>query len=164
MRFYDIDVEYTNFLQKHDNQIPNIQYSSHNKFVCGIVISVNGIDYYAPVSSQTKVQRTSFPILDKNNNVMATIRFCFMFPAPNFVLTEKNFAEISKSDKSYADFILEEYNFCKTHKEDILQKAKSVYDIGCNKNHRLNYTCCDFVLLESVYKQYEVSTKSFIYE
>ena len=38
IKFYDIDENYVKFLQKIDRQIPNIHYSTNNKFVCGVVL------------------------------------------------------------------------------------------------------------------------------
>lgn len=44
--------------------------------------------------------------------------------------------------------------YCKMHEAEIFDKAERVYKIGCNKNHYLNYTCCDFKKLETVYLNY----------
>ncbi len=155
IKFYDIDEGYVKYLQNIDKQIPNIGYDTHNKFICGVVLSINNINYYAPMSSNTQVQRTNIPIYDKNNNIIATIRFCFMFPAPPSVLTEKNFKLINNVDSKYADLLGVEYNYCTSNETQIIQKAESVYNIGCNKNHKFNYTCCNFKLLETRYLEYE---------
>ncbi len=63
LKFYDIDKEYINFLKTFDKQVPNIAYSSNNKFVCGIVLEVNGIKYYAPISHKTDKQHPETPFL-----------------------------------------------------------------------------------------------------
>lgn len=149
LKFYDIDKDYVKFLQKYDRQVPNIEYSTNNKFVCGIVLHINGQDYYAPVSHMTDKQQTNLQIFD-NHKPISTIRFSFMIPATKDVVVEKNFKDISKVDKSYADLLQAEYIYCVKHEDEILNKALSVYKIGCNKNHRLNYTCCNFKLLEEV--------------
>lgn len=64
------------------------------------------------------------------------------------VLVEKNFRIISNSDSKYADLLAIEYEYCLANELKILTKAQSIYVIGCNKNHKFNYTCCDFKLLE----------------
>lgn len=148
LKFYDVDEKYVAYLQSIDRQIPNIRYDSNNKFICGIVLDINGFSYFAPISSNPQIQRTNLPIFDKHNKVIATIRFCFMFPAPPTALTEKNFKLIDKIDSKYADLLSTEYNYCTINEPRILQKAKAVYEIGCNKAHKFNYTCCDFKLLE----------------
>jgi len=154
LKFYDVDDNYVRFLQIHDNQVPNISYFSNNKFICGIVLSVNNSNYYAPVSHNTTVHRTSYPIKDSHGNIIATIRFCFMFPAPLSVLTVKDFAHIRTYDSKYADLLLKEWNDCNANTNAIISKANSVYQIGCNSSHYLNYTCCDFILLEQKMQEY----------
>lgn len=153
LKFYDIDKEYINYLKTFDKQVPNITYSSNNKFVCGIVLEVNGIKYYAPISHKTDKQQTNLQIFD-NGRPISTIKFSFMIPAYSEVLKLKNFKEIAKSDPNYAALLQAEYSYCSSHITDIKNKALSVYRIGCNKNHRLNYTCCNFKLLEKHYLEY----------
>jgi len=159
LKFYDVDNNYVKYLQSHDKQIPNILYSSNNKFVCGIVLTVNDCDYYAPISSSTQLYRTSYPIKDSNGIIIATIRFCFMFPVPLDLLTEKDFSLIRQYDSAYADLLLKEWSDCKSNEAAILTKAQSVYKIGCNKSHKFNYTCCDFSFLELKMKEYIVQNQ-----
>ena len=153
LKFYDVDDRYVKFLQSHDKQVPNITYFGYNKFICGIVLSINGCDYYAPISSNKNVYRTSYPIT-ASGIVIATIRFCFMFPAPLSVLTEKDFAQVRKTDNAYADLLLKQWRCCQTNYNAIMLKAQTVYKIGCNKNHYFNHACCDFKMLESVYTKF----------
>ena len=153
LKFYDIDEDYVKYLQTIDRQIPNIHYSANNKFICGIVLDMNGVHYYAPISHMTQKQQTNLLIYD-NGKPISSIRFSFMLPAYDNVLTIKNFKEISKVDEAYANLLASEYNYCLDHKDDIFKKALSVYKIGCNKQHKFNYTCCDFKLLEERYLNY----------
>lgn len=151
--FYDINEDYINFLKTVDKQVPDINYHKNNKFVCGVVLEINGINYYAPISHMTEKQQTNLQIID-NNKPIATIRFSFMIPAVEAALIKKDFSEIAKKDSKYADLLDAEYNFCKTHQKEIYEKALAVYKIGCNKSHRLNFTCCDFLKLESEYSKF----------
>lgn len=153
LKFYDIDEKYVDFLKAFDRQVPNIRYDSNNKFVCGTVLNINGVKYYAPISHNTTKQKTNIQIFD-NGIPISTMRFSFMIPALDFVLKEKKFSEIEKYDRNYANLLRAEYKFCKDNKKDIYDKAMAVYKIGCNKNHKYNYTCCDFKLLEEHYKEY----------
>lgn len=119
-----------------------------------VVFKIDDINYFAPISSNRKIQRTNLPIYDRNNNIIATIRFCFMFPAPMSVLKEKNFRTMNLIDPKYTDLVASEYKYCLSIEPQILQKAKAVYKIGCNKNHEFNYACCDFKELEAAYYRY----------
>lgn len=154
LRFYDIDEKYVQFLKALDRQVPNIRYDTNNKFVCGVVLDVNRVKYYAPISHKTEKQQTSLQIFD-NGMPISTIRFSFMFPAYDEVLIPKNFMAIAKTDQNYANLLEAEYSYCSLHIQEIKDKALSVYKIGCNKNHRLNYTCCDFKKLEAHYLEYK---------
>lgn len=156
LKFYDIDENYVKYLQAIDQQVPNIHYSTNNKFVCGIVLEVNGTKFYTPISHTIKKYQTSLLIYNKEKPI-SSIRFSFMIPAYDEVLSELNFAEISNRDKNYADLLRVEYDYCVDNKDDIYKKAFSVYKIGCNKNHRLNYTCCDFKKLEEHYMEYKTN-------
>ena len=156
MKFYDIDEGYVKYLQTIDPQVPNIHYNTNNKFVCGVVLEINGVKYYAPISHTTRRFQTSMLIYD-NNRPISSIRFSFMIPAYEEVLIQKNFSQIAKIDQNYANILAAEHRYCQAHKQDIYSKAHSVYRIGCNKNHRLNYACCDFKRLEKEYKNYKVT-------
>ncbi|WP_099470091.1 type III toxin-antitoxin system ToxN/AbiQ family toxin [Konateibacter massiliensis] len=158
MKFYDIDKDYVKYLQKFDKKVPNIEYSTNNKFVCGVVFKCNGIAYYAPISHITNKQQTNLQIF-QDDKVISTIKFSFMIPAYDNVLVEKKFKEIAKQDQKYADLLYSEYMYCLKHKDEIYKKATSVYKIGCNKNHKLNYACCDFKLLESIYLNYDIKAQ-----
>lgn len=158
LKFYDIDEEYIQFLKKFDRQVPDVKYDSNNKFVCGVVLNINGIKYYAPVSRKTDKQQTNMQIFD-NEIPISTIRFSFMLPAFDEVLTYKDFKEIARKDPSYAALLHAEHSYCSSHEQAIMNKALSVYKIGCNKNHRLNYTCCDFRKLEEHYMEYKNKDK-----
>lgn len=154
LKFYDIDENYVKYLQSIDSQVPNIHYRTNNKFVCGVVLHIHGTKFYAPISHTIKQFRTSMLIYD-NQIPISSIRFSFMLPAYDDVLFEKDFKQLAIVNQSYADIVAAEYDYCLRHADDIYRKAQSVYAIGCNKNHVLNYTCCDFLKLEQEYLKYK---------
>ena len=94
-------------------------------------------------------------IYDKGTPI-SSIRFSFMLSAYDEVLIEKNFKQIAKEDQNYANILVAEYDYCRHHVNDIYKKAEVVYRIGCNKNHQLNYTCCNFKKLEEEYLKYKL--------
>ena len=149
LKFYDIDPAYANYLRQFDQRIPNISYGTNNKFVCGIVLSVAGYDYFAPISSNTAKQQTNILIEADAGKILSSIKFSFMFPAPGLVITPKNFKTIRMTDPAYADLLEKEYKFCKKNEQAIRDKAMKVYKIGCNPGHALHKHCCDFHLLEA---------------
>jgi protein AbiQ len=151
LNFYEVDNNYVNYLKNFDKQIPDIHYAKFNKFVCGIVLTINGFNYFAPVSSFKKQQRTNFLILDKGRPI-SSIRFCFMFPAPDEVIQLKDFTSV---DPKYRDLLNAEIKYCNKNIDKILKMAKDVYKIGLNRRHPLAFACCDFRLLEIACKEFE---------
>ena len=151
--FYNIDERYIKYLQGFDAKVPNIGYAAHNKFVCGVVLKINNLDYYVPLSSNQKMFKTSFAIKD-GNNIVATLRFSFMFPAPLNVLSIMNFKQIEQEDRRYGKFLEKEWRYCISKEQQILNKAKRVYSMGSNPNHQFYKVCCDFLKLEEAAKEY----------
>jgi len=149
LRFYDVDPAYVNYLRQFDCRVPNILYKQHDKFVCGIILSIKGYNYFAPISSNKTKQQANILILDNTGNILSSIKFNFMFPAPGSVITYKDFKKIRAVDSSYANLLEKEYRFCVSHEQDIRNKAMKIYKIGCNPSHVLNKFCCNFSLLES---------------
>ena len=105
IQFFDVDDKYTTYLQSIDRQVPNIKYTSNNKFVCGIVLQINGFDYVAPISSKTNKQRTNILIYN-GSQVLSYIKFSFMFPANSSVLTYKDIHKIGLVNCNYANGIV----------------------------------------------------------
>ena len=67
LKFYEVDSEYIKYLKENgDDKIPNIDYEKHKKFFCGIVLTINNFNYFAPVSSYNKKAHTVFLIMDKD--------------------------------------------------------------------------------------------------
>lgn len=136
IRFYDIDLNYTNYLKGISNKIPNIAYSTRNKFICGVVLSINGHKYYAPVSSCNKPQDSNFVLYDIYNKPISSIRFSFMFPALKDVLNEINIAKYlyshDKKERDYGRLIRAEFAYCKKYKTNILKKASRIYKARCS--------------------------------
>lgn len=154
LKFYDVDISYVNYLRNFDYRVPQIKYNTYNKFVCGVVLKIDKYDYFVPISSNISKHKTSILIEDDNGRVIASIKFCFMFPVPPNLIKIKDFARIKQVDPTYVDLLVKELNFCQKNENKIIQKALSIYKIGCNKKHILNYSCCDFLLLQQKYDEW----------
>ena len=152
--FYEVDTDYLAHLKSFDTNVPNYSYDSHNKFFCGVVLTINGFTYFAPVSSFNKKQATNYPIMN-NDKIIATIRFSFMIPVVEGVIKKKDF---SLEEKKYAGLLSTELTFCRQHQEQICKTAKRVYQYGIDPSHRHYKNCCQFKLLETAATTYLVDT------
>lgn len=157
LKFYEVDGEYINYLRENaDNRIPNIEYKVHKKFFCGIVLTINQFNYFAPVSSYNKKTHTTFLIKDKKKGTneleaIASLRFSFMFPCPIEYLNQKDF---SKEDMKYRILLKKELYYCNRNIEKIKKLANEVYKLGSKENTRKMFNICDFKKLEEKYIEY----------
>lgn len=154
LSFYYVNKDYVDYLRQFDSKVPTLNYDTHDKFFCGIVLNVGEIKYYVPVSHDTSRQQTSLLIYD-GVRAISSLKFAFMIPVPISKINRIDFNEIAKTDTKYADLLRAEYSYCSSHRNEIYNKASSVYRIGCNKNHRLSGVCCDFKKLEEKYTDYK---------
>lgn len=147
MDFFYVDSQYIQYLQTIDSKIPNLSYRTRNKFVCGVVFDINGKQYFSPLSSFNKAQRTNFLILDNDGTPISSLRLSFMMPLPSSALTRLVIA--NETDIKYRRLLNKELSYIQKHEKDIKKKAKKVYEIGTNPNHVLAKNCCDFKKLET---------------
>lgn len=133
LKFYEVDGEYIKYLKENgDNKIPNIDYKEHKKFFCGIVLTINNFNYFAPVSSYNKKAHTVFLIMDRDRNTkelkaISSLRFSFMFPCPIEYLEQKDF---SKEEKQYQALLRKELHYCNINREKIRKKANEIYKLS----------------------------------
>ena len=151
LKFYEVDSEYIKYLRVNgDQKIPNIEYENHKKFFCGIVLTINNFNYFAPVSSYNKKVHTSFLIMDKDRETkklkaISSLRFSFMFPCPIEYLNQKDF---SKEDEKYQVLLRKELHYCNANREKISKKANEVYKLGLNERTRKKFNICNFKKIE----------------
>ena len=126
LKFYEIDNDYIQYLKQYDNKIPDITYSSNNKFVLGIVLRMDHYHYFAPISSFAIQQQTNL-VIKNNSRAISSIRFSFMFPIPIEVLNLKDF---SSGTQSYRDLLNVELQFCNQNIAEIKKKQIKYIGLG----------------------------------
>ena len=97
LNFYIADLEYVEYLKKSEqtkrgfSRVPNMDYDDNHKmkFLCGIVLQVNNMNYYVPVSSYKNQKPDNFLIKSDNGKVVSSLRFNYMFPVPEAVISER---------------------------------------------------------------------------
>lgn len=152
LKFYTVDAHYINYLKTFDNKVPDTIYDRNNKFFCGIVININGFNYFAPISSFNKKQVTNLPIFDRTNKIISSIRFSFMIPVDMKYVQIKKISDTS--DRKQRQLLSTELAFCRRNVDRINAAAERVYNYGINKNHPQYINCCKFKELEKAAKKY----------
>lgn len=180
LNFYSIDEEYLKFLRDNfDDKVPEMNYDVNKKFFCGVVLEINDIKYFAPISHDTKKYKTSI-LIKHDEDIKSSIKFSFMVPVDDTHITYKDFSKETEIDyvkskylsecdgdehlalekaKKYVALLSIEHKFCNNNVQAIKDKALKVYKIGCNSKHWLNKNCCDFKKLEKAMYEYLNSEK-----
>lgn len=156
IKIYEINPTYVNYL------LPYAPHLFHNrkkgqknerKYI-GVVLKINGIDYFAPLSSFKPKHNTMKEGLDFIKiKSYAVINLNNMFPAP---LEECSYVEINSiKNPAYRSLLLSEYRFIKSIENKIRKNASSLYKHKItNNNTPLAKRCNDFLLLETACKSY----------
>ncbi len=161
IRFYYVDKNYIDYLKKYETDhqgytcVPNVEYASRNKFVYGAVLSVNGINYFVPISSKIKKEQYSMLIQtkDKKNPVKGSLRFRYMIPIPNSCLIKLDIKSMIETSRQR--LVLSELAACRKDRDKIFKSAKRTYDdINKYSSDALKSNSCNFKLLEQAYIEY----------
>ena len=160
--FYTVDFEYVNYLKEAELFargyccVPNMDYgpSRKQKFLCGIVLSINSVDYYVPVSSYKAKKPDNFLIYADNGEVVSSLRFNYMFPVPDGALSRRIIKD--EPDAKYRTLLAQELRYCIKHQEDIMYLAERTYRrVLLGKNPGLIANSCDFRLLEQKCREWK---------
>lgn len=165
LNLYSISDKYIKYLKEFDDKIYDNKEDIriHERKYLGIVLTVNGFNYYIPMSSPKKSDYLDFEkkIIRKDTKTIirihddgrlyGTLRISNMIPVP---ITELEPYIISnESDLKYKEVILGELRYINNNSNKIVKYAKTVYnqktkelDIGYIKN------TVDFKLLEEKMK------------
>lgn len=158
IQFYEINPDYIDYL------LPFAQHLFHNKQehqvnsrkYIGIVLCVNGLDYFVPLSSfkeKHQIMQETVDFLKIKN--FAVLNLNNMFPVPK---SERHYLDINKIENlNYRNLLRNEYRVIKVLSKKILKNAQIVYS---HKLHNGNKTklckrCNDFLLLEEKAKEFK---------
>ena len=161
LKFYNIDLEYIENLQKIDNKIPDTskQNKKANRKFIGILLTINGINYVAPLSSPKKKHLSmedGIDFLKIDNGTLGIINFNNMFPVHNHLLTE---IDISKENNpKYKILLTKQLTWCNEikNKKKILKNSKLLYNLIKIDliSEKVKNRCCNFKLLEEKALEY----------
>lgn len=158
--FYYVNEEYIDYLKDYEYQergftcVPNVCYKNTRKFTFGAVMSVNGLNYFVPVSSYSKKQEDVILIKDKKNtHVLGSLRFTYMIPVPEKCLVK---VDINSFDSAKSKgHISDELAFCRRNRDKIFRKAIKTYErVNSKDNDLLVRNSCDFIILEKACAEY----------
>jgi len=161
LNFYIVNLAYVEFLKKAEleqrgfSRVPNMEYGVQRKpkFLCGIVLQINNIDYYVPVTSYKQQKPDNFLVKAKNGLVTSSLRFNYMFPIPKELIVERTIS--NEPDVAYRTLLSQELTYCIANQETIQNLATRTYKrVLLGKDLGLVSNSCSFKLLEQKCKTY----------
>lgn len=161
--FYTIDPIYCDFLRQYDCCIPHIKADKSNRPFIGIIFSINGFQYYAPLTSPKAKHlhmKNQIDFLKINKGIWGAINLNNMIPVPAECLTKVNM-QISpadtKADIAYKNLLSNQLTWCNAHKSLILKQAEALYNTLTNGIawDMLAKRCCNFKGAETLCLQYK---------
>ena len=158
LKIYEISEKYVNYLAPLASHLfRNRQAGQQNsrKYI-GIVLQINGVDYFAPLSSFKEKHRKMNEGLDFIKiKDYAVINLNNMFPVP---VNEYRYVDFSREkNPKYKSLLLAEYRYIKSIQDRIRKNAQTLY------NHKLKHgndtplakRCNDFTSLEAACKKWK---------
>jgi protein AbiQ len=156
LRFYRVESEFCTFLRQADPRIPYVQDGKNTRPFVGILISVNGLDYFAPLTSpkqKHKTMKNQVDFLKINDGVWGAINLNNMIPIHKDCL---NVVDLTIRDTdtaeeiAYKNLLSNQLSWCNSNKEDILKRALKLHRLvitGRAWPELLN-RCCNFLIDE----------------
>ena len=171
MKLYEITDEYINYLRKFDNKVYDNKEENRKvmRKYLGIVLNINQLNYYIPMSSPKKsdyknndIRKSVIPIIRIISNeevdnipvLKGTLRISNMIPVPDseLILYEPK----NEKNKNYKILIEKELEFIGKNEELIKKYANILYKQKMN-NYDVSYikNVVDFKLLEEKCIEYK---------
>ena len=163
IKFYEINEAYIDYLSPH---APHLFHNSkksqtNTRKYLGVVLRVNDMDYFAPLSSHKAKHDKMKESLDfLKVGRYAVINLNNMFPVPEKECHYVDFSVIK--DKVYKDLLLAEYRIVKQMQGKIGKRAEQLYHHKCvnGDNTALARRCNDFIKLEKLCLNYKQGKKN----
>ncbi len=162
LSFYTVDVNYCDYMRSGE---PRIIYNNGAKLgrpFVGLVFDLNGISYYAPLTSpkpKHEKMKNNLDFLKIAGGQYGAINFNNMMPIHPNCLTKVEIT-IKSTDslktKKYKNLLMNELSWCNSNQEIIINKAKKLYDaVNAHKCPTYIFNrCCNFRLCEQYMNKY----------
>ena len=156
--FYEIDGHYIDFLSKFSEHLFHnaTKTQAHSRKYIGILFEIDGMKYFAPLSSfKPKHRRLTETIDFIKIGDMAVLNLNNMFPVPDGVFALKNPNE--ELDFQYKTLLNNEIRIIRQKAGIILSNAQAVYrhKLTNDGKSKLSQRCNDFKLLEEKCREYQ---------
>jgi len=153
LSLYTVDNEYVNYLRCFDKNIlaaDKDTYVTERKYL-GVVFSINGFNYFAPLSSPKESDYTYingrkcvrksivplFRILSSKGHLLGKVKLNNMIPVPDKCL--RKYDVNGEPDKKYRSLVIDEIIYIRENEKRILKNAKILYKQKIGNYKGINY-------------------------
>ena len=162
LKFYKADEKYCDFLRITDKCVPYIQDDKNLRPFVGVLLTIGGLGYFAPLSSpkpKHKTMKNQVDFLKINGGEWGAINFNNMIPIHPSCLTAidmKITMSDNKADVDYKRLLANQLSWCNSNRARIYEQAEKLYNAIVSKKARpeLAKRCCNFPLNEQSYLIY----------
>jgi protein AbiQ len=162
LSFYRAEAGYCDFLRQSDACVPYTYDKKETRPFVGILLTVAGMDYYAPLASpklKHQKMKNQVDFLKINRGIWGAINFNNMIPIHPQCLIPVELHVLStdlKSDIDYKNLLSNQLSWCNANKEQITRQAAKLYLLITSGKARpeLARRCCNFRVDEQQYRAY----------
>nr|DAW40731.1 MAG TPA: Toxin ToxN, type III toxin-antitoxin system [Caudoviricetes sp.] len=162
--FYRADSDYCDFLRIKDPCVPYTMDKKSTRPFVGIVFSLNGYEYYAPLTSPKPKHlnmKNQIDFLKIDGGVLGAINLNNMIPIHSSslqLINVKIMDSDSEDEVQYKNLLINQLSWCnRVHNSlNIIEKATKLYSTITKgeANAKLKSRCCNFLLDEEQYLIY----------
>jgi protein AbiQ len=163
LSFFCVEPAYCDFLRAADPRVPYTNDQKARRPFVGILLTVNDIAYYAPLTSPKPKHRTmknQLDFLKINDGRWGAINFNNMIPVQVQCLTKVDSTMLpadTPEQIAYKNLLTNQLSWCNQHREQIIRQATKLHTLITTGQARseLVRRCCDFALAESLCRQWQ---------
>lgn len=165
VRFFWMNTNYNNFLRGIDDRVRLNTKNGNNRPSVAVGIVLNDHNYIIPLTSQhntkwnnqltVKIKEVETVNGVTTEKVISCLKVNNMHPALESELT---YIDFEQQSDDYKRLLYKEYDYIKNNLQEVISKATTLHSKLTNgKAKHFKPYCCDFVKLESMYRQYNPS-------
>lgn len=156
---YNIRSSYVDRLHNLDYRVEK-HHGNHNKPYLGIILEINNIHYFVPLSSpkpkhKHMYESLTFVKITNKSRLLSVLNINNMIPVPEGFYQKIDIDKIS--DQKYKDLLNMEVNDCRRKSQRIIKNTKLIHKFICyepEKHKKISRFCCDFNKLEEYCRQF----------
>lgn len=170
MELYKVDYEYYHYLHYYEPKIPYIEQEKENRPFIGVILDVNGKNFFAPLTSPKKkhlMMKDMQDFLKIEGGKLGGINLNNMMPIPKCYLEKIEIETIE--DKKYRRMLKKQISWINQNELRIHNRARNLYYLIINGHttKQLLKRCCNFRLLErkcdDFMKEHELKEEEILY-